>query len=93
MILLDNFKRSFIDKFEEYFNWADSIDIVVAFLRNSGIALLEEKKLDWTFVGSKSRFIVGGDFGYTEHEAITKLIKFGADIKLYNYSAPQFLDR
>jgi superfamily II DNA or RNA helicase len=61
---------------------ADRIDLIVAFIRWSGLRLLEPKLRDFTRRGGKLRVITSTYTGSTERRAIEQLVALGAEVKV-----------
>jgi superfamily II DNA or RNA helicase/diadenosine tetraphosphate (Ap4A) HIT family hydrolase len=64
---------------------ADSLDIAVAFIRQSGLALIEEHLRDLLDRGGKLRVVAGDYFDVTEPEALRRLLDFEGSVlaKIY----------
>jgi len=70
MKFLNNDNILVLDCLTENFKWATSVFIAVAFLRRSGVDLLDHFIRELIEGGGKIQFVVGQDFGYTESIAL-----------------------
>ncbi|MEO8034579.1 MAG: DUF3427 domain-containing protein [Acidobacteriota bacterium] len=61
---------------------ADRIDLIVAFIRWSGLRLIEGKLREFTGRGGKLRVITSTYTGSTERKAIEQLVSLGAEVKV-----------
>ncbi|MFN2240558.1 MAG: DUF3427 domain-containing protein, partial [Thermoanaerobaculia bacterium] len=61
---------------------ADRIDLIVAFIRWSGLRLFEEKLREFLELGRKLRVITTTYTGSTERRAIEHLAAMGAEVKV-----------
>ena len=83
MIFANNFDKTARSVLLDYLAWATHVDFAVAFIRISGVNLII-KKLDMIVQkGGKVRVLAGQDFGYTEPDALSALVKIGAEVKIF----------
>lgn len=66
-----------------YLEWAQNVDIAVAFLRMSGIRIVVNYFRNIITNGGRIRVICGKDFGYTEPDALQELRKIGVKVKVF----------
>ena len=83
LALIDNCTIRFSDVLAKLFLSAQSADIHVAYLRSSGVKLLEPELQYFLRKDHTLRVLAGGDFGLTEPEALRQLQEWGAQVRLY----------
>ena len=83
MKFLNNDNILALDCLTEYFKSATKVCVAVAFLRKSGVDLLDHSIREVIKRGGIIQFVAGQDFGYTEPSALEYLSNIGAEIKVY----------
>ncbi|MBM3120452.1 MAG: hypothetical protein FJ006_13080 [Chloroflexi bacterium] len=84
--LTDNVEVKLIDVLLPNLSLAKEARVAVAFLKNSGLALIEGELIKCLQRGGLVEFLIGLDFRITDADALLKLKKIGA--KVYCYSNP-----
>ncbi len=75
---ISNTKGKLIDTIKDVFDWAENIDIAVAYLKTSGYNLIKDK-----LNIKKARIIVGFDFCLTDTDPLIDILKKGHLCKIY----------
>lgn len=81
--LADNSTVKLRELLAQQFLSAQSADIHMAYLLNSGVHLLEPELRHFLDKGHRLRVLAGGDFGLTEPEALRLLQEWGAQVRIY----------
>jgi HKD family nuclease len=84
--LTDNVEVKLIDVLLDSLSSAEEARIAVAFLKNSGLDLVEGELIQCLRRGGFVEFLIGLDFRITDADALLRLKKIGA--KVYCYSNP-----
>lgn len=83
LALIDNSTTRLSDVLTKQFSAAQSADVHVAYLRSSGVKLLEPELQYFLRKDHTLRVLAGGDFGLTEPEALRQLREWGAQVRIY----------
>lgn len=83
MIFVDNRSSTIREIISGYLEWSERADIAVAFLRKSGVGLVDSSIKRLLRRGGIIRILVGKDFGYTEPDALLYLKSIGAHLRIF----------
>ena len=83
MLFIDNRSSTIHEVVNRYLEWSENADIAVAFIRKSGIRLVDSNIKSLLRRGGGLRMLVGKDFGYTEPDAILYLNFIGAHVRVF----------
>lgn len=83
MKLVENDQIKLKDVVSELIKNSNEIRLAIAFVRKSGVDLLNNELQDFKNRGGKLKLIFGEDFNLTDGSALEELLNQGAEMKLY----------
>jgi len=83
MLFIDNQNSTAQEIISEYLEWSERVDIAVAFLRKSGIDLVDSSIKRLLDKHGKIRVLVGRDFGFTDPDTLLCLKSLGTHVKVF----------